>query len=70
VEYAVLLGRDAEDAAAFLFATGPYRHNLDGIDHEVVARARPDVERALRAFETQRGVRLRRVDRLVTATRR
>jgi len=44
MNYAVLLGRDAVDAAEFLFATGPYRHNLDGVDREVVARTRADVE--------------------------
>lgn len=70
VDAAILLGRDAADAAEFLFATGPYRYNLDGVDRDLVARARADVERALRAHETPEGVRLRRADCLVTATRR
>jgi SAM-dependent methyltransferase len=70
VDCAVVLGRDAADAAEFLFATGPYRYNLDGVAGEVVARARADVEWALRAHETPEGVRLRRVDWLVTAMRR
>ena len=35
-----------------IVATGPYRHNLDGVDREVVARTRADVERAVRAHET------------------
>lgn len=70
VDCVVLLGRDAADAAEFLFATGPFRYNLDGVDGEVVARVRADVERALRAHVTQEGVRLHRVDWLVTATRR
>lgn len=70
VDAEVLLGRDAADAAEFLFATGPYRYNLDTVDREVVARAQADVERALQAYETPRGVCLRRVDWLVTAIRR
>jgi len=70
LDYAVVLGRDAVDAVEFLFATGPYRYNLDGVDRGVEARARADLERALRAHETPDGVRLRRVDWLVTATRR
>lgn len=70
LDYGVLLGRDAVEAVEFLFATGPYRYNLDGVDRGVVARTRAEVERALRAYETPGGVRLRRVDWLVTATRR
>ena len=70
VDAMVLLGRDAPDAAQFLFATGPYRYNLDRIDRDVVARARAEVELALRSYETPRGVRLRRVDWLVRAMRR
>ena len=54
VDAAVLPGRDAADAAEFQFATGPYRY-LDGVDGEVVARARAEVERA---HETAEGVRL------------
>ena len=69
VDSVVLLGRDAEDAAEFLFGTGPYRYNLDGVDRQMVAPGRADVERALRAYETPEGVRLRRVDWLVTAMR-
>src|SRR5262249_49075760 len=65
----VVLGRDAADAAQWLFTTGPYRYNLERIDRDVVARARADVLQALRSYETPGGVRLRRVDWLVTATR-
>ncbi len=64
------LGRDAADATDFVFATGPVRHNLDGVDAETVARLRAEVLVRFREFESPEGVTLRRTDRLIAATRR
>src|SRR5262249_60735087 len=40
VDAVVLLGRAAADAAQFLVATGPYRHNLERLDLHPVASPR------------------------------
>jgi SAM-dependent methyltransferase len=49
-------GRDADDAVAFYFGTGPVSANLAGVDAATVARVRDQVRAALREFETPAGV--------------
>ncbi|MFI1417247.1 class I SAM-dependent methyltransferase [Streptomyces sp. NPDC020731] len=61
-------GRDATDAAAFLFGWGPMRHWLRDADPEDVDRARQAAADAFRPYETQDGVRLTARHWLVTAT--
>ncbi|OXM54221.1 class I SAM-dependent methyltransferase [Amycolatopsis alba] len=70
VEAHIVLGRDAADATDFLFATGPVRHNLDGVKQHVIGPLRSEVQAGFRRFESADGVRLRRTDRLVTASKR
>jgi SAM-dependent methyltransferase len=69
VEVPVVWGRDADDAVAFYFATGPVRHNLAEVVPATVERVRDEVRSALREYETPEGVRLRGGIWLVTATR-
>ncbi|MFF1506111.1 class I SAM-dependent methyltransferase [Streptomyces sp. NPDC058326] len=64
-----LWGRDAEDAAAFVLASGPARHFLAGLAPDTAERARVEVTRSLRKFERPSGVHLRTAGWLVTATR-
>jgi hypothetical protein len=52
------LGRDADDAAGFLLATGPVRHNLDGVAPEQVQRVRDELRAGIAPYETPEGVRL------------
>ncbi|TXS52941.1 class I SAM-dependent methyltransferase [Streptomyces sp. t39] len=63
------LGADADDAAAFVFAMGPTRHNLRDVDADTVARVRAEVREALREFETPDGVHVPGAVWIVTATR-
>jgi len=70
VEAPILLGRDAADATEFLFATGPVRYNLEGVDQHVIDLLRSEVQAGFSRFESSAGVRLRRTDRLVSASRR
>ncbi|MEU3950454.1 class I SAM-dependent methyltransferase [Streptomyces sp. NPDC029526] len=60
-------GRDAADAAAFLFGWGPMRHWLRDAAPDAVDRARDAATDAFRAFETDDGVRLVARHWLVTA---
>ncbi|WP_283137590.1 class I SAM-dependent methyltransferase [Rhizohabitans arisaemae] len=53
-----VFGRDAEDAAEFVFGWGPVRHWLRDSDPAAVARAREAVVAALRPFEIDGAVRL------------
>ncbi|MGH3310033.1 MAG: class I SAM-dependent methyltransferase, partial [Streptomyces sp.] len=69
VEGAVDWGRNAGDAVDFFFAMGPIRYNLEGVDAEVVEKAREQVRAALQTHETPDAVRLRGAVWLVTATR-
>ncbi|MFI8822706.1 class I SAM-dependent methyltransferase [Streptomyces sp. NPDC053431] len=63
-------GHGAEDAAAFLLATGPGRHAMDQVDPAARDRARRALTDRLRAHETADGtVRLRSASWLVTADR-
>ncbi|MFF0468077.1 class I SAM-dependent methyltransferase [Micromonospora zamorensis] len=64
-----LWGRDATDAAEFLAAWGPIRHQLSRVDHAVAARATTALTAAMRRYEQPDGVRLRATAWLVTARR-
>ncbi len=70
IEASVPMGRDAADATDFVFATGPVRYNLDGIDQRTVGRLRDAVRAGFQEFESPGGIVFRRSDLLVTATRR
>lgn len=70
VEAPILLGRDAADAADFLFVTGPVRYNLEGVDQCVIDLLRSEIQAGFSQFESSTGVRLYRTDRLITASRR
>ncbi|MGW5423755.1 class I SAM-dependent methyltransferase [Streptomyces sp. NPDC003943] len=62
-------GRDAEDAADFLLASGPGRHLMDQVDAPARDRARRALADHLRAHQAADGtVRLRSAAWLVTAT--
>ncbi|MFC4587537.1 class I SAM-dependent methyltransferase [Sphaerisporangium corydalis] len=69
VEAAMTYGRDARDAADFMLAMGPVRHNLAGVDPAVVEKAREQLRRDLRPFETPRGVLIQGAVWIVSATR-
>ncbi|MDP9845374.1 class I SAM-dependent methyltransferase [Streptosporangium lutulentum] len=69
VEAAQVWGRDAADAARFLYAWGPVRHMLGKVDQTSAARARDALTAALRPYEGHDAVRLRGAARLITATR-
>lgn len=62
-------GADADDAADFLFSTGPTRHNLRSLDGSTIAALRAEVRDALAEFTTPLGVRIPGAVWLVTATR-
>jgi SAM-dependent methyltransferase len=62
-------GATAEDAADFIFAMAPTRHNLRDVDPSTVTRIRVEVTDALKEFETTDGVRIPGAVWLVTATR-
>ncbi|MGW0520288.1 class I SAM-dependent methyltransferase [Crossiella sp. NPDC003009] len=51
-------GADAGDAADFIFAMGPTRHNLREVDADSAADLRDRVRAALGEFETPQGVRI------------
>ncbi len=70
IEASVPMGRDAADATDFVFATGPVRYNLDGVDRRTIGRLRDAVRAGFHEFQSPRGIVFRRSDRLVTATRR
>ncbi|MGP3987145.1 class I SAM-dependent methyltransferase [Streptomyces sp. 3N207] len=64
-------GQGAQDAADFLFDSGPGRHLLTQVDRETGARARRELTELLRSHEDAEGtVRLRSSAWLVTAVRR
>jgi SAM-dependent methyltransferase len=65
----MVLGRDAEDAADFVFAMGPMRFNLSGAAPAAVAAARAAVVTGLRDCGDLDAVRLRTGLWLVRATR-
>ncbi|MFM9373328.1 class I SAM-dependent methyltransferase [Streptomyces sp. Da 82-17] len=62
-------GRDAQDAADFMLATGPGRAMTSQVPAETTARARTTLTNHLRASENAEGVHLRSTAWLVTATR-
>ncbi len=62
-------GRDAGDAAAFLFASGPVRHFLRDASDARKAEVRDAMVTALAAYEGPDGVRLRGAEWLVRAVR-
>ncbi|MFJ9800816.1 hypothetical protein [Streptomyces wuyuanensis] len=62
-------GADADDAADFLFSTGPTRHSLRSLDGSTIAALRAEVRDALAEFTTPLGVRIPGAVWLVTATR-
>jgi SAM-dependent methyltransferase len=63
------LGTDAADAADFVFAMGPTRHNLRDVDPATVTRIRAEVTESLTEFETTGGVMIPGSVWLVTASR-
>jgi SAM-dependent methyltransferase len=65
----MVFGRDAEDAAAFVFGMGPMRFNLNGVPSAAVDQARAAVTTRLRDFEEAGAVRLRSNLWLVRAIR-
>ncbi|AXE84176.1 class I SAM-dependent methyltransferase [Streptomyces sp. Go-475] len=67
-EAPMTLGADARDAAGFLFAMGPTRHNLRDVDPGTVARVHAEVREALAEFETSDGVRVPGSVWIVTAS--
>ncbi|MET9324119.1 methyltransferase domain-containing protein [Streptomyces sp. NPDC003038] len=62
-------GSTAHDAADFIFAMGPTRHNLRDVDPAAVTRIRAEVTGTLREFETAEGVLIPGSVWLVTASR-
>lgn len=68
LEVPQMWGKDAADAAGFLFGWGPMRHWLRDTAPEDVDRARQAATDAFRAYETEEGVRLTARHWLVTAT--
>jgi SAM-dependent methyltransferase len=62
-------GADAHDAAGFIFAMGPTRHNLRDVDPATVTRIRAEVTETLAEFETADGVTIPGSVWLVTASR-
>ncbi|MFC0509276.1 class I SAM-dependent methyltransferase [Micromonospora costi] len=69
VEAPQVWGRDAEDAAGFLFAWGPVQHQARNLAPAAAARARAALVDALRPHERPDAVRLRGTAWLVTARR-
>jgi SAM-dependent methyltransferase len=65
----MVFGRDAADAAGFLFGSGPVQDALRGADRATADRFRDALTDALRPYETPDGVRLRGAAWLVRATR-
>lgn len=61
-------GRDAADAAEFVLGQGAARHNLAGLDADVLARTRAELRAGLAAYETAAGVLIPGSVWLVTAT--
>jgi len=64
----MIFGRDAADAARFIFDMGPMRFNLRDADPLAVAQAREEVTAGLVSHEGPGGVRLDGSHWLVTAT--
>ncbi|GII30476.1 class I SAM-dependent methyltransferase [Planotetraspora mira] len=64
----MIFGRDAADAARFIFDMGPMRFNLRDADPRAVAQAREEVTAGLVSHEGPGGVRLDGSHWLVTAT--
>ncbi|GAA4586476.1 class I SAM-dependent methyltransferase [Planotetraspora phitsanulokensis] len=65
----MVFGRDAADAARFIFAMGPMRYNLRHADPRAVDQAREEVTVNLEPYEGPGGVRLDGSHWLVTASR-
>jgi SAM-dependent methyltransferase len=65
----MILGAEAGDAADFIFAMGPTRHNLRDVDPATIARTHAQVTDALAEFETTDGVAIPGSVWLVTASR-
>ncbi len=68
LELPQMWGKDAEDAAGFLFGWGPMRYWLRDADPAAVARARTAAAEAFRAYERDEGVTPTARLWLVTAT--
>lgn len=69
IETNSVYGRDAEDAADFVFGFGPVRYWLRDADPEAEVRARDAVAEALRPFEADGAVTLRGHGWLFSAVR-
>jgi SAM-dependent methyltransferase len=69
LNFPMVFGRDAADAAGFLLGSGPVRDTLEGADQTTAARFLDALTAALRPYEAPEGVRLRGAAWLVRATR-
>jgi SAM-dependent methyltransferase len=69
VDFPMVFGRDAADAAGFLLGSGPVRDALEGADRPTADRYLDALAAALRPYEGPEGVRLRGAAWLVRATR-
>ncbi|HEY3685984.1 MAG TPA: class I SAM-dependent methyltransferase [Streptosporangiaceae bacterium] len=67
IEVEMIVGRDAADAAGFLFGWGPVRHWLRDADPGAVAEAKDAVTAALGDFADDGGVRLRNAGWMIHA---
>ncbi|MET7731981.1 hypothetical protein ABZT02_11495 [Streptomyces sp. NPDC005402] len=67
-EAPMTFGADAADAADFIFAISPTRHNLRPVAPATVARVRAEVHDALTEFETPDGVHIPGSVWIVTAS--
>jgi SAM-dependent methyltransferase len=69
ITVALVFGRDARDAAEFLFTMGPMRFNLSGADPTAIGHAQDAVTAALHDYEDAGAVRLHSALWLVRAIR-
>ena len=69
LDFPMVFGRDAADAAGFLFDSGPVLDTLEGADRPTADRFRDALTAALRPYESPEGVRMRGAAWLVRATR-
>jgi SAM-dependent methyltransferase len=69
LDFPMVFGRDAADAAGFLLGTGPVRDLLGPADQRTVARVRERLTAVLRPYQEPDGVRLGGAAWLVSASR-
>jgi SAM-dependent methyltransferase len=69
IDFPMLFGRDAADAAGFLLGSGPVRDLLAQADQRTVARVTDRLTAVLRPYQEPGGVRLGGAAWLVSATR-